>query len=125
MVNEEPNRAERRRQEKEQGKWNEAEWGKLAFRVFDKCPGCGCPARFSVEGMRGEMPEELMKAKPPALGALEFKYDTALYRITLAVVVDSCCKCGMIYTIARSKTKMPLVMIPKGGDGPGLIHRAG
>lgn len=118
----EPNRPERRRQEKEQAKWNEAEWGKLALQTFDKCPVCKCPARFSLEAMRGDMPEDLIKKKPPALGAFQFNYDTPLFHIRLDVVVDSCCKCGMIYTVARSKIKKPHVLTPRGGDSPGLLR---
>lgn len=124
MDNEQPNRAERRRQEKEQGKWNEAEWGKLAMREFDKCPTCGCPARFSVEALRGDMPEDRMKVKPPAMSGLQFNYDTPLWHIRLDVVVDCCCKCGTIYTVARSKIKKPQFLTPRGGDSPGLIGRA-
>lgn len=117
-----PDRAERRRQKKEQDGWNEEEWGPLAYREFDKCPGCGCPNRYSVEALRKEMSEEKIKAKPLAIGSFEFIYDTPLYRIRIAVVVDSCCRCGMIYTVARSKSKTPLVLTPKGGDMPGLMR---
>jgi len=100
------------RQEKQE-KWNEPEWGKVD-RSFDKCPGCGCPARYSVEAMRGEISEDQIRVKPPALGVFQFIYDTALSRTRLDVVFDSCCRCGLIYTVARSKMKKPLVMIPKG-----------
>jgi len=115
-------RAERRRQKKEQGSWNEEEWGPLAWREFDKCPNCGCPARFTVEAMRGEMSEERLKDKPPAIGAMTFNYDTVLYHYRVDVVVDSCCKCGTIYAIARSKSKKPQVTMPTGGDMKGRFR---
>lgn len=113
MQDEQPNRAERRRQEKETGKWNEAEWGPLAYREFHK----------TYEAFRGEIPEEKMIAKPPALGAFEMVYETALHRITITVVVDSCCKCGMIIPVARSKKKTLLDARPIGGDLPGMGKR--
>lgn len=120
MENEQPDRAERRRQEKQQGKWNEEKWGKMAFREFVECPVCHCQNRYSVEALRGEIPEDKLVNKPPAIGAFEMVYDTALYRIVLSVVVDSCCECGNLITVARSKQKTPLTMLPKGGDMPGL-----
>lgn len=92
--------------------WNEEKWGPLAFREFDKCPGCGCPNRYSVEAMRGEMPEKDLEAKPPAMGYLEHIYDTPLYRVRLVVALDSCCECGMIYPVARNKSKKPLPLGP-------------
>jgi hypothetical protein len=120
---EQPDRAERRRQEKELGKWNEAEWGPLAYREFHKCPHCGCEQRYTYEAFRGEIPEEKMISKPPALGAFEMVYETALHRITITVVVDSCCKCGMIIPVARSKKKTLLTARPMGGDLPGMGKR--
>ncbi len=115
MVNEYP-------KEKKPSTWNEAEWGPLAYKVFTECPHCGCPARYSVEALRGEMPEEKMQAKPPAIGSFEYIYDTALYRIKLTVVLDSCCQCGTLYTVARSRRKAPLSMIPRGRDMPPLMR---
>lgn len=112
--------------DKEQPKWNEEEWGKQQFREFDKCPTCGCPNRFGMEAMRGEFPEDRMKEKPPAMGAFQFNFETTLHRITLDVVVDSCCKCGTIYTIARSKRKTSIVGLPtlnrgqRRHPGPGM-----
>ena len=116
IENEFPNRGERRRQEKEQVKWNEAEWGKRDYREFDKCPVCGCPNRYALEAMKGEMPEEQMRAKPPALVSFEYNYEGPISRTKLAVVADSCCKCGAMITIARSKTKQLMVGQFKKGD---------
>lgn len=107
---------------KEKDTWNEEEWGPLAYREFVECPVCHTPNRFSVEALRGDFPEARMKTKPPAMGSLEFIYDTPLYRIRLAVVVDSCCKCGALITIARSKTKTPLTFKQTGGDMPGMMR---
>lgn len=106
-----PNRSERRREQKLNPTWNEAEWGSIEFQEFDKCPACGCPNRFAMEAMRGETAEENLNAKPPAMGMFRFDYDTALYRISLITVVDSCCKCGLIYTVAREKRKTLLALL--------------
>jgi hypothetical protein len=103
--------------------WNEEEWGKLEFREFDECPYCHCKNRFAVEALRGEIPEDKLVKKPPALGRFELIYDTPLYRITLTNVVDTCCRCGGIITVARSKKKEPLTFGRGGGDSPGLGGR--
>ncbi len=93
--------------------WNDAEWGPMAKRIFDKCPGCGCPSRYAVEALRGEIPDEVIQNKPPAIGSFEFVYDTEVWRIKLTVIVDSCCKCGTLYTVARNKSKTLLIMVPR------------
>jgi hypothetical protein len=118
-----PDRDERRRQEKSQGTWNEEEWGNREYREFPACPVCGCPNRYSLEALRGEVPEDKLLNKPPAIGSFQLSYLTPLHRITLNVVVDSCCKCGALITVARGRKKLPRVMIPRGGDSPQILRR--
>jgi hypothetical protein len=111
------NRTQRRREQKEHPEWNEEEWGKEEFREFDACQVCGCKNRYVVEAMRGQIPDDKMRITPPVLGSLQFNYDTALYRNTITAVVDVCCKCGALWTVARSHKKVLLssvIMKPKG-----------
>jgi len=116
-----PSRAERRRQEKEAAKkGSQEDYGPAAPRTFNKCPVCGCPARFTVEAMKGDLHIEDIRGKQPALFSFEYLYDTPTYQVKLVCVGDSCQRCGALYTLARDKLKgMPLV-IPKPPRG-GLI----
>lgn len=131
-----PNRAERRRQEKEAAKpkvkaeCKQCDKGPcdIAPRVFTECPVCGCPARFTVEAMKGDLHLEDIMGKEPALFShelitYEYVYDTPGHRIKLVVVGDSCARCGNLYTLARDKLKSLRLIVPKGpgGDGDGLI----
>lgn len=122
----EPNRAERRRQgkqaEKEAAKGQE-DYGLAAPRVFTECPVCKCPARFTVEAMKGDLHIEDILGKEPALFSFEYIYETPTHKIKLMAVGDSCQRCGAFYTLARDKLKGIPLVIPKkpGRDGPGLI----
>lgn len=119
-----PSRAERRRQEKETAKQAKQEdYGQAAPRVFTKCPVCGCPARFTVEAMKGDLHIEDILGKEPALFSFEYIYETPTHKIKLVAVGDSCQRCGVFYTLARDKLKGIPLVIPKkpGGDGPSLI----
>ncbi len=128
----EPNRAERRRQEKEAAKGKskvtcaECKEGPcdLAPKTYDKCPVCGCPATFTVEAMKGDLQLEDILGKEPALFSFEYLYDTPNSELKLVAVGASCARCGVFYTLARDKFKKgPLVLLKKpGGDGPGLIR---
>ncbi len=123
MVTDGPNRAERRRIEREaaadQGiqvpgapPWN------LYPRTFDKCPFCGCPARFAPEALKGEFLLDRPRTSEPAMGSLEFITETPTHTIKLIVVVDSCAKCGMIVPVARDKIKkLKITRIPPGHGG--------
>jgi len=124
----EPNRAERRRQEKAKPKatCTECKEGPcdLAPKTYDKCPVCGCPATFAVQAMKGDLQIEDILGKEPALFSFEYLYDTPAYELKLVAVGASCARCGVFYTLARDKLKKgPLVVLKKpGGDGPGLIR---
>ena len=123
VMEEKANRAERRRQEKEAARQPQEDYGPVAPRVFTECPVCHCPARFTVEAMKGDLHLETILGKEPALGSFEYVYETPTHKIKLLCVVDSCVRCGAIYTLARDKLKgMPLVVPKKSGsDHPGLI----
>lgn len=126
-----PDRAERRRQEKEAAKpkikaeCKECKEGPcvLAPRMFDKCPVCGCPARFIVQSMKGDLHLEDIMGKKPGLFSFTYLYDTPTYEVKLVAVGASCARCGVFYTIARDKLKGIPLVVPKkpGGDHPGLI----
>lgn len=95
------------------------DYGPAAPREFDSCPVCGCPARFTVDAMKGDLQIEDIFGKEPALYSFEYIYDTPLYPVRLVCVGDSCVRCGAIFTLARDKLKG----IPKGppkhpGHGP-------
>lgn len=81
------------------------EYGVVYPREFDKCPVCGCPARFSKEAMKGDLADK--DRKRVALGNIEFICDLDHQRIRLDVVVDSCVQCGVIYTLGRDRTVIP------------------
>ena len=126
----EPNRAKRRRQgkqaAKEAAKQPPEDYGPAAPRVFTECPVCKCPARFTVEAMKGDLHLQDIFGKEPALFSFEYVYDTPLYSIKLVVIGDSCVRCGTLYTLARDKLKGTPKGIPK-GPGPGglIIGRGG
>lgn len=123
-----PNRAERRRREKEEaktgqkGQCNECDQGPcvVAPRTFDKCPVCGCPARFVVKAMEGDLQLEDILGKSPALFSFEYIYDTPTHELKLVAVGASCARCGVFYTIARDKLKALPISVPRDkGDGGG------
>lgn len=118
-----PDRAERRRRKKEAKKGEQEDYGPAAPRVFTECPVCGCPARFTVEAMKGDLHIEDIRGKEPALFSFEYIYETPTHKIKLVAVGDSCQRCGAFYTLARDKLKgIPLIAPKKpGGDHPGLI----
>lgn len=120
-----PSRAERRRQEKEAAKKGEQEdYGPAAPRVFTECPVCKCPARFTVEAMKGDLHIEDILGKEPALFSFEYNYETPTHKIKLIAVGDSCQRCGAFYTLARDKLKGSPLVVPRkpdGGGGPDLI----
>lgn len=123
---EDKNRAQRRREQKEgkdkgEGATGAEDYGPAAPRTFDKCPVCGCPARFTVDAMKGDLQIEDIFGKSPALGSFEYRYDTPLYPVRLVCIVDSCVRCGVIYTLARDKIKgqpkISIVTDPRGRWG--------
>lgn len=118
---EDRSRAERRRQEKEDAKHPPEDYGPAAPRTYDKCPVCGCPARFTVEAMKGDLHLQDIFGKEPALFSFEYVYDTPLYSIKLVVIGDSCVRCGTLYTLARDKLKGTPKGMPKGRGPGGLI----
>jgi len=132
MENKSPDRADRRRQEKEAGKrklkaeCSQCENGPcvIAPREFKACPVCGCPASFTIEAMKGDMQIEDILGKKPALFSFEYLYDTPSFQVKLAAVGASCARCGVFYTLARDKMKgVPLTLPGRpGGDGSRLIR---
>ena len=120
-------RAERRRQQKEDTQKGEPEdYGPAAPREFDKCPVCGCPARFTVEAMKGDLQLESILGREPALFSFEYVYETPTHKITLICVGDSCLNCGAIYTLARDKMKgIPLIVPGKPGRDGRSLHLPG
>ena len=123
MVENESNRAERRRQEKEEAKKPPEDYGPAAPRVFTECPVCKCPARFTVEAMKGDLHLETILGKEPALFSFEYIYETPTHKIKLVCVGDSCQRCGALYTLARDKLKGSPLVVPKGPGPGGLIGR--
>ncbi len=113
METRKPIRAERRRQKKEAAKQKEEDYGPVFPRTYDKCPVCGCPARYTVEAMKGDLHIEDIMGKQPALFSFEYVYDTPLYTITLVVIGDSCVRCGAFYTLFRDKLKRVTTGMPK------------
>ena len=92
----EPNRADRRRQEKEEAKGkikatcSDCEEGPcdIAHKVFDKCPVCGCPSSFTVKAMASDLHIQ----GNPALFSFEKLYDTPTDTIKLMAVGASCAR---------------------------------
>jgi len=117
-----PDRAERRRQEKEAAKQKaHAECAQcdkgpcvIAPRVFTECPVCGCPATFTVEAMKGDLHIEDIRGKQPALFSLEYLYETPNNKVKLVAIGASCARCGVLYTLARDKVKRVPLIIPGG-----------
>ena len=129
MEKKRPNRAERRRQEKEAAKpkvkaiCTECKEGPcdIAPREFDKCPVCGCPSRFLIEVMKGDLHLQDIFSRVPALGSFEYDYDTPTYQVKVVAIVASCARCGVFYTLAREKMKGIPLAVPKRPGGGGLI----
>jgi len=124
---EKPDRAERRRQEKEDAKQkikaecSDCEKGPcdIAPRTFKECPVCGCPTSFTIEAIKGDLPlkdiEGLMAnpGKKPALFSFEYLYDTPNYSVKLVAVGASCARCGVFYTLARDKLRASPLILPR------------
>lgn len=126
-----PDRAERRRQEKEAAKGkiraecNRCEKGPcvIAPMTFDKCPVCGCPTTFTAEAMRGDIHLQDIEGRVPALFSFEKVYETPSYTLRLVAVGASCAHCGVFYTLARDKMKgVPFVLPGKRRRGDGGRH---
>ena len=126
-----PDRAERRRQEKEADKLKvkatctDCEEGPcdIAPKVFPECPVCGCRASFTVKAMADDLQLENILGKEPALFSFEYLYDTPTHQIKLVAVGASCARCGVFRTLARDKMKDISLVAPRkpGGRGPDLI----
>jgi len=122
MEEKSPDRAERRRQEKEAAKGkvkaecSDCEKGPcdVAPRVFTECPVCGCPATFTVQAMKGDLHIEDIRGKQPALFSFEYLYETPNNKVKLVAVGASCVRCGVFYTLARDKAKSVRLIIPGG-----------
>jgi len=121
----EPDRAERRRQEKEAAKGkakaecSDCENGPcvIAPRKFEKCPVCGCPSTFTVKAMQGDLQLEDILGKQPALFSFEYVYDTPNSELKLVAVGASCARCGVFYTLARDKVRKVPIILPPGHRG--------
>jgi len=111
-----PGRAERRRQKKEADQNPPEDYGPVFPRTYDKCPFCGCPARYTVEAMKGDLHLEDILGKEPALFSFEYNYSTPTQQVKLIVIGDSCVRCGGFYTLARDKIKSIGIVVP--GKGP-------
>jgi len=125
----EPDRAERRRQDKDDAKGkvkatcSDCEEGPcdIAPKVFDKCPVCGCTETFTVKAMEGDMHLQ----GSPALFSFEKLYDTPNFECKLVAVGASCARCGVFRTLARDKMKKINLAIPPGSGGRPKIHLPG
>ena len=124
-----PDRAERRRQEKEETKGqvkatcSDCEEGPcdIAPKTYDKCPVCGCPETFTVKAMVGDMHMQ----GNPALFSFEKIYDTPSDTIRLVAVGASCARCGVFRTIARDKLKKKTIIAPPGSSPKRRLFRLG
>ena len=104
MNEDQPNRAARRRAEREDP--DRAEHSTLVLpKTFDECPICGETGRFTVEAMKGDLQLQDILGKEPALFSFEYYYDTPLYPIKLICIGDVCVKCGIPRIIAMDKVK--------------------
>lgn len=110
------------------------DYGAVYPREFDKCPVCGCKARFCFEAMRGDFSTKQLKEKNPALVGFEYIYETATDTVKLRCIVDSCVGCGAMITLARDKILTPLpkeppsppphiIRLPGGRLPPGPLFR--
>lgn len=115
----EPDRAERRRQEKEVAKGQikatctECKEGPcdIAPKTYDKCRCCGCPSSFTVQAMKGDIHLQDLQGRAPALFSFEKIYETPSGKVKLVAVGASCARCGVFYTLARDKVKrIPLIL---------------
>jgi len=103
---------------KEPGPQEPEDYGPVYPRTYDCCPVCHCPARFTVEAMKGDLHLEDILGKEPALFSFEYIYETTTHKIKLIVIGDSCVRCGAFYTLARDKVKRVPLVVPRGGGGP-------
>ncbi len=88
------------------------DYGAVYPRKFDKCPVCGCPLTFSAEALKEELTPEELKKLSPGLAMMRINYKTRTGVVSLIALVDSCCKCGVIYTIKRDKQKKLNITLP-------------
>jgi len=124
-----PNRAERRRQEKDEAKakvkatCSDCEEGPcdIAPKVYDKCPVCGCPETFTVKAMAGDMHIQ----GNPALFSFEKIYDTPTDTIRLVAVGVSCARCGVFRTLARDKMRKKTIIAPPAGSQKRRLYLPG
>jgi hypothetical protein len=89
--------------------------GLVSPRDYDHCPVCGCKGRFTVESMRGDFSNKQLEERPPCLAQFQSTYFTPAGQITLICMVDSCVRCGTVYTVHREKrllAKKPDIVIP-------------
>ena len=82
-----------------------SEYGVVCPRVFETCPACVCPARFCSEALKGDLSNK--DRKDVALAHIEFTCNRPDYLVILGAEVDSCVKCGVLYTVSRKKTVIP------------------
>lgn len=89
-------------------------WGKLYPRNFRECPVCRCPAVFSEKCEAEEFTPEEIKKRAPYLQAIKHEYNHGLYHYVVITIMDTCVNCGVMYTLARDKKKIPLSALSLG-----------
>jgi len=116
-MNEGPNRADRRRSQREG-----EEQPELPFKlpkVFDACPNpkCGSKRRFVEEALKHDVNLEDMGGKVPILFSFEYVYETPQGTVRLIAYGDACYDCGETYIVEMAKVERkppPKLHLPPG-----------
>lgn len=76
------------------------DYGPVYPRTYDRCPVCNCPERFTEAAVH----KDGVTGTNPALFKLTYKYrDFTGRMVNLALVGDSCRRCGVLRTICRDR----------------------
>jgi hypothetical protein len=94
------------------------DYGKLYPRTFEECPVCHTKARFAAECFKENFTAEELAKHEPYLHVVRATYDKGIYQYQVINLVDTCAKCGVMYTVARDKKTVLLATIAAPGSGP-------
>ena len=112
-----PNRAERRRTERD-GQPPPEEPFKLP-KEFDTCPNpdCGSKRLFVEEALKHDMNLEGLGGKTPILFSFEYAYETVNGPVRLIAIGDVCYDCGLPRIVVMDKVELkpkPRLHLPPG-----------